>query len=100
MTFDAQEDRDRFEDHTPMNETSAEIQALVNVLTDKKILSDAFTDFIVDSFDGLEALGIILGANSTDRKMAAIEKLKHAYLDAPYTMKVMEAEVTKLMSEA
>jgi len=48
----------------------------------------------------LAALAIILGANSTDRKMAAIEKLKHAYLDAAYTVTVREAEVTKLMGEA
>ena len=99
MTFDAQEDRDRFEDHTPISETEAEIQGLVKVLTDPKILADAFADFIVYSDEGLAALAIILGANSTDRKMAAIEKLKHAYLDAPYTMKVMEAEVTKLMGD-
>jgi hypothetical protein len=99
MTFDAQEDRTRFEDHTPISETEAEIQGLVNVLTDPKILADAFADFIAHDPEGLAALAIILGANSTDRKMAAIEKLKHAYIDAPYTMKVMEAEVTKLMGE-
>ena len=97
MTFDAQEDRHRFEDHTPMDETDAEIQGLVNVLTDPKILADAFADFIVYSDEGLAALGIILGANSTDRKMAAIEALKHYYIDAPYTVTVREAEVTKLM---
>jgi hypothetical protein len=100
MTFDAQEDRDRFEDHTPITETEAEIQGLVNVLTDPKILADAFADFIAHDPEGLAALAIILGANSTDRKMAAIEKLKHAYLDAPYTVTVREAEVTKLMGEA
>ena len=100
MTFDAQEDRTRFEDHTPMDETDAEIQGLVNVLTEPKILADAFADFIVDSSEGLAALAIILGANSTDRKMAAIEKLKHAYIDAPYTVTVREAEVTKLMGAA
>ena len=99
MTFDAQEDRHRFEDHTPITETEAEIQGLVNVLTDPKILADAFADFIAHDQEGLAALAIILGANSTDRKMAAIEKLKHAYIDAPYTMKVMEAEVTKLMGD-
>jgi len=97
MTFDAQEDRTRFEDHTPMDETSAEIQALVNVLTDKKILADAFADFIAHDPEGLAALAIILGANAECRKLAAINKLRHFYLDAPYTVKVMEAEVTALM---
>jgi hypothetical protein len=99
MTFDAQEDRDRFEDHTPISETEAEIQGLVNVLTDPKILADAFADFIAHDPEGLAALAIILGANSTEKKMAAIEKLKHAYLDAEYTVKFKEAEVTKLMGE-
>jgi hypothetical protein len=100
MTFDAQEDRDRFEDHTPMDETDAEIQGLVNVLTDKKILADAFADFIAHDQEGLDALAVILGASAECRKLAAINKLRHLYLDAPYTMKVMEAEVTKLMGEA
>jgi len=100
MTFDAQEDRHRFEDHTPISETEAEIQGLVNVLTDPKILADAFSDFIGWNEGGLAALAIILGANSTQRKMDAIDALKHAYLDAAYTVTVREAEVTKLMGEA
>jgi hypothetical protein len=63
MTFDAQEDRHRFEDHFPLSETEAEIQGLVNVLTDKKILADAFADFIAHDQEGLDALAVILVAS-------------------------------------
>jgi hypothetical protein len=78
MTFDAQEDRTRFEDHTPMDETSAEIQGLVNVLTDPKILADAFADFIGWNDEGLAALAIILGASSHSCQQGRFSKL-HGY---------------------
>jgi hypothetical protein len=81
MTFDAQEDRDRFEDHTPMDETEAEIQGLVNVLTDPKIMADAFADFI---------------DHDTGKK---VKNIMEKYLDTVYSEETCDLIMTDLRNE-